>query len=57
MTKVLIRQASYVCTMDGPDLLDSDILLDGGVIREVGASLDAPNAEIVDGRVYVSVPA
>ncbi|RZW11137.1 MAG: 8-oxoguanine deaminase [Rhodobacteraceae bacterium] len=56
MTGVLIRQASHVCTMDGPDLVDCDILLADGVIRDIGPSIEAPDAEVVDARGMLVTP-
>jgi 8-oxoguanine deaminase len=46
MKSYLLRGARTVLTMDGPDLSDSDIRIEGGVISEVGKALDPQGAEI-----------
>jgi 8-oxoguanine deaminase len=46
MKSYLLRGARTVLTMDGPDLIDSDIRIEGGVISEVGKALDPQGAEI-----------
>ncbi|WP_413718357.1 8-oxoguanine deaminase [Silicimonas sp. MF1-12-2] len=47
MRDVLIKGAECVCTMDGPDLSDVDILVSNGVITELGRALHAPDAEVL----------
>lgn len=56
MSRTLIRGAAIVCTMDGPDLADADILLDGGEIAEVGFAIHAPDARVVDATRFLVTP-
>ena len=46
MKSYLLRGARTVLTMDGSDLSDADIRIEGGVISEVGKALDPQGAEI-----------
>ena len=52
---VLLRGGT-VLTMDGTDLPRGDVLIDGGVIAAVGASLDAPDASVVDVAGAIVLP-
>lgn len=56
MTRFLIRDAGHVCTMDGPDLKDVDILIADGVICDVGHGLASDAAEILDGKELLVTP-
>ncbi|MDA8585248.1 8-oxoguanine deaminase [Rhodobacteraceae bacterium] len=53
MTRHLLRNADHVLTMSGPDLKGADILIEGGVIHEVGVGLSGDGAEVTElqGRV------
>ena len=53
MTRRLLKGADHVLTMDGRDLQNADILIDGGVITEVGLGLHADDAEVtsLEGRL------
>jgi 5-methylthioadenosine/S-adenosylhomocysteine deaminase len=57
MAQTLIRNATVV-TMDPTlgDIEGGDILIDGGTIAEIGRSLRAPNAEVVDGTGRIAMP-
>ena len=56
MTRFLIRGAGHVCTMDGPDLRDADILVSDGVIQDVGHGLLSDGAEILDANRLLVTP-
>ena len=56
MTRFLIRGAGHVCTMDGPDLRDADILISDGVIQDVGHGLLSDGAEILDANRLLVTP-
>lgn len=56
MNRTLIRGASVVCTMDGPDLTDADILIEDGIIAGVGTALPAKEARIVDASGLLVTP-
>ena len=56
MTKILVRGADHVCTMDGPDLKEADILITDGVIRDVGNGLASDGAEILDAAGLLVTP-
>lgn len=56
MTRLLIRNASIVATMDGPDLAGADILIDGGVISAVGRNLPAEGVETLDASGCLVTP-
>ena len=56
MTKILVRGAGHVCTMDGPDLKEADILITDGVIRDVGHGLASDGAEILDAAGLLVTP-
>ena len=53
MTRRLLKGADHILTMDGRELSNADILIDGGVIAEVGEGLSAEGAEVIplQGRV------
>src|SRR5690606_38254550 len=55
--ELLIRGA-YVVSMERGvgDLADADVYVRDGVIAAVGPSLDAPNAEVLDGRDMIVLP-
>ena len=59
MTRHLIRDA-YLLTMDGDvpgsTLETGDVLIDGDRIAGVGRGLDAPGAEVIDGRGMIAMP-
>ena len=54
---MLIKGAAIV-TMDDRlgELLTGDILVDGGIIREIAPSIDAPNAEVIDASGMIAIP-
>ena len=56
MRRILIRCADLICTMDGPDLSGADILIAGGVIEQVGHSLQAQDAEVVTASGLLVTP-
>ena len=56
MSKTLIKGAETIMTMAGDDLSGSDILIEGGVIRAIGANLDASGAKVVEARSCVVTP-
>ena len=56
MSKTLIKGAETIMTMAGDDLSGSDILIEGGVIRAIGANLDASGARVVEARGCVVTP-
>lgn len=56
---ILIKNASEILTMtDGLGLLkDRSLLIEGGVVKEIGPSLSAPSrAEVIDARKCVVMP-
>ena len=56
MTRRLLKGADHVVTMDGEDLAGADVLIDGGVINAVGASLPTDGAEVSDMAGKVVTP-
>ena len=58
MTDILIRHADTIVAMDdaGSEPVNADILIRGGVIAAVGASLDAPGATVVNAQGCVVTP-
>ncbi len=56
MSRTLIRAASIVVTMDGPDSHGADILIDNGEILAVGPALDASGARVVSGAGLLVTP-
>ena len=52
MSKILIKNAKAIVTCDGEDRVyrDSDILIDGPAIVQIGQDLEAEGAEIIDAR-------
>ncbi|SMX23510.1 8-oxoguanine deaminase [Boseongicola aestuarii] len=56
MSKTLIKGAETIMTMAGDDLSGSDILIEGGVIQQIGANLDAPGVRVVQARGCVVTP-
>jgi 5-methylthioadenosine/S-adenosylhomocysteine deaminase len=57
MARIIIRGADVV-TMDATlgDLRSADILIEDGAIRAVGPSLDATDAEAIDGTGMIALP-
>jgi 5-methylthioadenosine/S-adenosylhomocysteine deaminase len=57
MSKLLIQNATVI-TMDPRqgDLRPGDVLIEGDRISAVGTHLQAPDAEIVDGRAFILIP-
>ena len=56
MTRRLLKGADHVVTMDGEDLAGADVLIEGGVINAVGASLPTDGAEVSDMAGKVVTP-
>ena len=56
MTGLVLRGASHLLTMDGPDLSGVDIRIEQGVISEIGANIGRQDAEIVDVSGCVVTP-
>ena len=56
MNETLIKQASIVCTMDGPDLFDVDVLLQNGKIQAVGENLSASSSDVILGQGFLITP-
>ncbi len=56
MTGLVLRGASHLLTMDGPDLSGVDIRIEQGVISEIGANIEPHDAEIVDVSGCVVTP-
>lgn len=58
MPNVLIKGAQAVVTMDDTrrELTGADVLICGGVIAEIGTSIDAPDAEVVNAAGCVVTP-
>lgn len=54
--RLLIRNAQIVCTMDGPDLADTDILVVNGWIETVGQSIRDDGAETLDASRCLVTP-
>jgi 5-methylthioadenosine/S-adenosylhomocysteine deaminase len=54
---VLIKGAAIV-TMDArlSELLTGDILIEGGLIREIAPHIDAPNASVIEARRMIAIP-
>ena len=52
MSKILIKNAKAIVTCDGEDHVyrDSDILIDGPAILQIGQNLEAQGAEIIDAK-------
>ncbi len=48
MTTLLLRGAAHVLTMDGADLADADVRIDGGAITEVGHALERGESAEMD---------
>ncbi len=48
MTTLLLRGAAHVLTMDGADLADPDVRIDGGAITEVGHALERGESAEMD---------
>ena len=55
MSKTLIR-GGWVLTMGRANLTAADVLIDGGIIAEVGPSLRARDAEVVDAADAIVMP-
>ncbi len=57
MTQKLIKGATLI-TMDPKlgDLAQGDVLIEGAKIREISPSIDAPNAETIDGAGRIVIP-
>jgi 5-methylthioadenosine/S-adenosylhomocysteine deaminase len=57
MSKLLIQNATVI-TMDPRqgDLRPGDVLIEGDRISGVGTHLQAPDAEILDGRAFILIP-
>lgn len=57
MDRLIIRNAT-ILTMDDatPDMARGDILVEGGVIRAIGADLAAEGAEVVDAAGKIAMP-
>jgi cytosine/adenosine deaminase-related metal-dependent hydrolase len=57
MPSHLIREA-HLLTMDGePDgLVKGDVLIEDGRIADIGPSVSAPGAEVIDGRRLIAMP-
>jgi cytosine/adenosine deaminase-related metal-dependent hydrolase len=55
---ILIKDADVILTMDdaGTEPAGADILIDGGVIKQIGQNIDAKHAEIVLARGAVVTP-
>lgn len=58
MRHVLIRNAAHILTMNdaGDELARTDVRLRGGVIDEIGPSLNAMDAQIIDASASVVTP-
>ncbi|MEQ9038684.1 MAG: 8-oxoguanine deaminase [Silicimonas sp.] len=56
MRRLLIRGADHVCTMDGDDLANADILIGDGRIEQVGHALDVPGVEILQAAGLLVTP-
>lgn len=58
MNDILIRNAAHVLTMDdkATELTGGDILIRSGRIAAVGHKLEAPGAEVIEGRSLVVTP-
>ncbi|NNK67369.1 MAG: 8-oxoguanine deaminase, partial [Rhodobacteraceae bacterium] len=58
MRKILIRNAHTILTMDDArrELTGCDILIEDGVISQVGPGLDASGAEIIDAAGALVTP-
>lgn len=56
MNETLIKQASIVCTMDGPDLFDVDVLIQNGKIQAVGENLNARTSDSISGKGFLITP-
>ncbi len=58
MRHILIRNAAHILTMNdaGDELARTDIRLRGGVIDEIGPSLNAMDAQIIDASASVVTP-
>ena len=52
MAKTLIKNARAIVTCDGEDRVyrDSDLLIDGPAILEIGQGLEAEGAEVIDAK-------
>lgn len=58
MPDILIKGALAVLTMDDArrELVGADVLLRGGVIAQIGAGIDAPDAEVLNAQGCVVTP-
>ncbi|AZQ67554.1 8-oxoguanine deaminase [Silicimonas algicola] len=56
MGVTVLRRADHVLTMDGAELRNADVRIEGGVIAAVGQGLDAAGAEVLDCAGCVLTP-
>ena len=58
MARLVVRNAARIVTMDGGrrELEDASVLVEDGVIRAVGAEVEAAGAEVLDARGCVVTP-
>ena len=56
MRRLLIRGADHVCTMDGDDLANADILIGDGRIEQVGHALDMSGVETLQAAGLLVTP-
>jgi 5-methylthioadenosine/S-adenosylhomocysteine deaminase len=53
---VLIRNAHVITMTDAADLPGGDVLVENGVITDVGTGLSAPGATVIDGTGFILMP-
>jgi 8-oxoguanine deaminase len=58
LKRLLIKNASHIATFDDNNTVKTgeDILIEEGKIARIGASLDMPGAEVIDGRDKLVMP-
>jgi 5-methylthioadenosine/S-adenosylhomocysteine deaminase len=58
LSRPLLIKGAAIVTMDDElgELMTGDILIDGGLIREIAPRIDAANASVIDARSMIAIP-